>query len=207
MSLINTADTLLPALVSGKGPDVALFVPKSLLVNLYYRGALVDLTEMPGFEEIEKRFYPSAFISLRTGDSVFALPEVQSFNMLFYRTDIFEENHLSVPDTWDDFYTVLARLQKGGMQVGIAENPQIYEMFLLQNGGTLYSSDMRKTRMTEDASIQAFTSWTDLYVKYPKPVPHRPDADGHCYVVFLRSGGGGRAGNRGTMEHGTGARD
>ena len=64
MSLINTADTLLPALVSGKGPDVALFVPKSLLVNLYYRGALVDLTEMPGFEEIEKRFYPSAFISL-----------------------------------------------------------------------------------------------------------------------------------------------
>ncbi|MFR8331258.1 MAG: hypothetical protein ACLU9S_01905 [Oscillospiraceae bacterium] len=49
-----------------------------------------------------------------------------------------------MPDTWDDFYTVLARLQKGGMQVGIAENPQIYELFPAAERGTLYSSDMEK---------------------------------------------------------------
>lgn len=169
LSLVNASDTLLPAIVSGKGPDAAIFVPKTVFVNLYFRNALVDLTQMDGFGAIRERFYPSAFISLSTGGKTYALPEVQSYNMLFYRSDIFAENGLTPPDTWEAFYAVLAKLQKQGMQIGIAEAPQIYEMFLLQNGGQLYNDDISRTRMTEAPSVEAFTSWTDLYVKYSLP--------------------------------------
>ena len=89
--------------------------------------------------------------------------------MLFYRADIFREQELTVPKTWEEFYAVLARLQKKGMQAGIEESTQIYEMFLLQNGGTLYNQDMSRTNMTGKASIEAFAAWTDLYVKYGLP--------------------------------------
>lgn len=170
VSLINSADTLLPALVSGKGPDVAVFVPKTVLMNLFYRNALVDLTTMPDYESVAERFFPSSLISMQVGERTYGLPEIQSYNMLFYRTDIFEEQQLEPPQTWEDFYAVLARLQKNGMQVGIEESTQIYEMFLLQNGGTLYNADMSRTNMTEQASIDAFTSWTNLYSKYGLPL-------------------------------------
>lgn len=170
VSLINSADTLLPALVSGKGPDVAVFVPKTVLMNLFYRNALVDLATMPDYDRMVERFFPSSLISMQVGDKTYGLPEIQSYNMLFYRTDIFEEEQLEVPQTWEEFYAVLARLQKNGMQVGIEESTQIYEMFLLQNGGTLYNADMSRTNMTGQASIDAFTSWTNLYSKYGLPL-------------------------------------
>lgn len=171
VSLIDPT-TLIPAIVSGKGPDVVLFVQKETLSGLYYRNALVDLTQMPDFENIKQRFNPSSFISLSVGDKVFALPEVQSYNMMFYRTDIFEANGLQPPDTWSDFYTVLNRLHKKSMQVGVPVLPQTYEMLLLQNGGTLYNKDISKTNMTSTASVTAFSSWTELYTKYGLPVAY-----------------------------------
>ena len=169
LSLVNAADTLLPAIVSGKGPDAALFVPKTVFVNLYFRNALVDLSKTPNFDTVQQRFYPSALISMRVGDSVFAWPEVQSYNMMFYRTDIFEENEWQVPSTWNEFYAVLSRLQKAGMQAGISESTKIYEMFLMQNGGQLYNETVSRVQMTSQESVDAFTSWTDLYVKYGIP--------------------------------------
>ena len=170
VSLVSASDTLLQAIVSGKGPDVALFVPKTVLSNLYFRDALADLTEMDGYAQIVSRYYPSALTALQSGGRTFAFPDVQSFSMLFYRTDIFSALSLDPPDTWDEFYSVLKRLQKNGRQVGIAENKQIYEMFLLQNGGTMYNDDLTATEMTGAASVAAFTSWTDLYRKYGLPL-------------------------------------
>lgn len=165
-----TQDAILPALVSGKGPDVALFLPKDTLSNLYFRNALVDLsTSMTNYAEVEQRFYPSSMVSLKAYGKTFALPEAQSFNMMFIRKDLFNSMNLKAPETWDQFYTVLGRLQNQGMNAGIAEAVQIYEMFLLQNGGKLYNEERTKTQMTEAASIEAFSVWTDLYSKYSMP--------------------------------------
>lgn len=170
LSLINSSDTLLPALVSGKGPDAALFIPKTVLMNLYYRGALVDLrAKMQNYESVSKRFYPASLISLSVGESAYALPEVMSYNMMFYRTDIFERYGIESPETWEDFYGMLAVLQNAGMQAGIAESTQVFEMLLLQEGGTLYNSDISKSMLTEQPAIRAFTRWTELYTKYGLP--------------------------------------
>ncbi len=165
ISLIDPS-TLIPAMISGKGPDAVLFVPKETLSGLYYRNALVDLTQMEGFEQIRERFTASSLISLGVNGKIFALPEVQNYSMMFYRTDIFRENDLQPPDTWTQFYTVLNRLQKKSMQVGIPALPQTYEMLLLQNGGTLYNEDISKTNMTSPESVAAFTQWTELYTKH-----------------------------------------
>ncbi len=166
---------ILQALASGKGPDVALFVPASTLSNFYFRNAVVDLaTEMENFEEVKSRFYDSAFIRLSYKDKVFALPEVQCYNMLFYRTDIFEEYGLEVPQTWDDFYDVMKKLQKAGMETGVTAGFAIYEALLMQRGSSVYNEDLTSTNMTTDASINAFAQYSELYVKHGAPLSFSP---------------------------------
>ncbi len=175
ISLMDST-VILQAFASGKGPDAALFVPSNVLANLYFRNAVVDLAaEMPDFEEkIKPRFHDSAFVPLSYSGKVFALPEVQSYQMLYYRTDIFERYGLTVPDTWDDFNDVMIKLQKAGMQVGVGVGLDIYEALLMQNGGSVYTEDLTSTNMASDASINAFEQFTDLYVKHSAPLSFAP---------------------------------
>lgn len=164
------ASVLLQALVSGKGPDAALFVPELTLSNLYFRNALEDLGTLPDFARIGARFLPSALTALSYGGRTYALPEVQIFDMMFCRTDVLAEYGLQPPETWDDFYAVLNKLQKNGMQAGIGESQKTYETFLFQNGGELYRPDLSGTGLTDDAAVRAFTQWTDLYGELGVPV-------------------------------------
>lgn len=170
LSLVSSAETLTMAILGGRGPDAALYVPKGTPVNLGMRDALVDVSQMPNFAEIEGRFSSSAWIGYRYNGGVYALPETQTFNMLFVRTDIFEELKLEIPQTWDKFYEVVAKLQKRNLLTGIPENQQVFEALLLQNGGSIYTEDLSRTALDTVASIDAFRSWTNLYLQYGLPL-------------------------------------
>lgn len=158
------------AVIAGKGPDAALFVPEQLVANLMVRGALADMREMDGFAEREKEFYPSAFVAYRFGDGIYAMPETQNYNMLFYRTDILQDEGLRPPSTWDDFYAVLQKLQQKQLQAGIPESQAVFEMLLMQNGGAVYNEALTATRLTEQAAVDAFTQWTEFYIKHSLPL-------------------------------------
>ena len=56
-------------------------------------------TAMPDYAAIVQRFYPSSLVSLQVGEKTYGLPEIQTYNMLFYRADIFREQELTVPKT------------------------------------------------------------------------------------------------------------
>lgn len=181
LSIVSTAtgtssSTLVQATLAGKGPDAALFTPKDTPVNLAMRGALTDLKTLDGFDEIYDDFYPSAWIPYEYEGGVYGVPESQNFEMLFYRADIFEELGLSVPQTWDEFYSVTELLQKNNLGVGVLETNtanagissgiSFFEKLLLQNGGTYYTDDLSRTRFDEEAAYSAFESWTELYTEY-----------------------------------------
>lgn len=181
MSIVSTAagtssSTLVQATLAGKGPDVALFTPKDTPVNLAMRGALIDLSELDGFGEIYGSFYESAWIPYIYENGIYAVPETQNFDMLFYRSDIFEELGLSVPKTWDEFYAVIEILQKNNLGVGVLETNSanagissgisFFEKLLLQNGGTYYNESLSATVFNTAASYNAFTAWTELYSDY-----------------------------------------
>ncbi len=170
LSLVNTSDTLLQAIVGGNNPDVALFVPKTMTINLAMRGALTDVSLHPDFDSLKERFHPSALIANIYNGGIYGVPETQSFHMLFYRTDIFDELGLEPPETWDEFYDVTAKLQKKNMQVGIPESQTIFEMLLLQNGGNIYNDDLSAVNLTTEEAVKAFTDWTDLYKQYELPL-------------------------------------
>jgi ABC-type glycerol-3-phosphate transport system substrate-binding protein len=171
---------LLPATVSGQGPDVALQVGAGEPVNFAMRNAAADLTQFKDLKEVTKRFHPSATVPYSFNGGVYALPETQTFPMLFYRADILDELELKVPNTWEELYNTLAVIQKNYMDVGIttsastglvyATGLNAYTMFLYQSGGSLYENEGVKSALDSEKSINAFKQWTSLYVNYKLPL-------------------------------------
>ncbi len=176
------ATALLPSALAGTGPDVAMNLPSSTPIDFAIRKAAVDLSKMEGFDEVTKRFHPAAMTPFKFNGSVYALPETMTFLMMFYRTDIFEELSLEAPKTWDEFYEVIWELQQQKLDVGfpinaktsVVSNMNLYgiELFLYQNGGTIYNKDFSASAMSEDLNVECFEKMAELFTLYKFPVDY-----------------------------------
>ena len=175
---------LLPATLAGQGPDVAMQVGNEIPVNYAMRNAVVDLTQFPDFEDTTPRFRESAILPYRFNGGVFALPEQQVFNMLFYRKDIFEELDLKVPQTWEELYELIPALQKNHMDIALplVQDPQFpgevqnlipnqaFTMKLFQKDGELYHNNGVSSALDSEISMEAFKEWSSLYTNYKLPL-------------------------------------
>jgi len=167
---------LLPATLSGKGPDVALSLSSGEAANYAFRGAAVDMSEFSDYGEVEKRFYESALEPLAFEEKIFGLPETQTFPMMFYRKDILTELGIGIPDTWQDVIDVLPVLQKKQLDFGLpavgtpGSTISMFTMLLYQNGGELYSKNGDSAQITTDSAFNAFSFFTSLYTDYSLPV-------------------------------------
>lgn len=161
---------LLPAVAAGYGPDIAINQDKTVPVNYALRNALVNLSEFPDVDEVLTRFDPSAVTPYYIGDNLYALPETQTFSMMFWREDILAELGLQPPDTWEDLYALLPKLQQNYMDVGLPnltdDNPDMFYTFLYQSGGSVYNDDETQTALDSDKAVAAFKEWSELYTKY-----------------------------------------
>jgi hypothetical protein len=112
-------DAVMPAVVAGTGPDVVLTFPQGEVINYAIRKAVLDISKLPGYDEIIKELNPSVVVPFAYGGGVWGLPETQYFHVMYYRKDIFEELEIDLPDTWDDLINIMPIIQKTNMQVGI----------------------------------------------------------------------------------------
>lgn len=160
----NMGSLLIQATIAGTGPDVALGVAENTPINYAFRGAVANLAKFPDFQDVAKRFKKAAFVPYRFRDSVYALPEQQSFPMLFYRRDILAEFGLEVPQTWDDIYKILPVLQRQNMTIGIGSG--IYQTMLYQKGGVFYKEDGLGANLDSEIAVQTFTELTNLFNLY-----------------------------------------
>lgn len=153
---------LVQAVMAGEEPDVALNIARSDPLNLWLRGALAELQDMEGLEEIQAAFSPTAFVPYMTGEALYGLPETQTFDMMFVRTDIFEELGIQPPETWEDLYRVSQIIQRANLEVGLPSTYTLFGALLLQNGGNFFSEDGQT--LTTDSAVgqQAFQEWIDF---------------------------------------------
>lgn len=170
--------TLLPATLAGQGPDIAMQIENDLPVNFAMRNASTDLTQFADFEEVRERFRPSAVVPYSYDGGVYALPETQTFNMLFYRKDVLDQLDLEIPQTWDEVSNLLAVLSKNHMQFGLPVVAQaavqgqnippnsMYAALLFQNGGQLYRNDGKESDLDSRIGIETFKQWTEFYTDY-----------------------------------------
>ena len=161
---------LLPATMAGKGPDVALNIARSEPVNLALRGAIKPLNELTGYSEVIQRFMPTAVLPYELQGECYALPETQVFNMMFYRTDIFEDLGIEPPETWDDLYRIVPVIQNKNFDIGLPGDQSVFHALLMQNGGSLYKEDYSKTLLDSPEAFNAFHQWTSFYTQYSFPI-------------------------------------
>jgi len=172
-------DAVMPAVVAGTGPDAALTVPQVDPVNYAVRHAAVDISKLPGYEELTREFDSSVIIPFRYAGGVYGLPETQYFHVMFYRKDIFAELGITVPETWDELISILPIIQKNNMNVGIpsvATTEQINIDFsnflahLYQRKGSLYNEDGSRTMLAGETAIEAFDVYTKFFTHYKTPI-------------------------------------
>lgn len=166
VSLVSGSDTLVQAVLAGEGPDVALFTSTDTPVNLAMRGAVLELSQFDGFEETLSQFTESAATPFWYQGGCYAFPETQNYNVLFYRTDIYQELGLEPPKTWQEFYEQIILLSNQNYMVGVPQNQNIFETFLYQEGMTFYTPDFSSSTFDKEEALKAFESWTGLYTKY-----------------------------------------
>jgi len=170
-------DAVMPAVVAGTGPDIVLTVPEGDVVNYAVRGAVIDISKLPGYEDLIKQMHHSVIVPFEYAGGVYGLPETQYFHVMYYRKDIFEELDLELPDTWDDLINIMPIIQKNNMNVGIpsvansaAPDFSNFLAHLFQRGGALYNEEGSRTLLSSEVAIEAFDVYTKFYSHYKVPV-------------------------------------
>ncbi len=159
--------SLVQAILAKNGPDVAINVARDQPVNLAIRNALVDLSQIDGFENLKKNCNPTAFDPYMYGGGCYGIPDSQVFPMMFYRTDIFEELGLECPQTWDEFSALAPILQRNNMRVGIpSAGTGMFTAFLYQSGGSFYNASLTDTEWLSEQAYYAFSNWTKYFTQH-----------------------------------------
>jgi ABC-type glycerol-3-phosphate transport system substrate-binding protein len=175
-------EALMPAVVAGTGPDVALTVNNADPVNYAFRNAAVDLKQFgASFNEVAKEFHESAFIPYMYNDGIYGIPQTQIFGVMFYRTDILEEVGLTPPNTWDEVLAAFPVLQNRNLSIGIPSVerkigqmviPDLSNFFsqLYQRGGALYTEDGSRSLFDSEEAVAAFDAYTKFFTHYKAPL-------------------------------------
>lgn len=161
---------LLPATLAGTGPDVAINVDGGLPVNYALRGAIYDLSSFEDYDEvIAKRFTQEQMVPFEFNGGVYGLPNTVSYLVMFYRTDIFEENGWEVPKTWDDVINLVTELQVSNLDFYLpleGAGSQIYATLLYQMGGRFYTDNYTACDFSTEVAKKAFEQWCSYFSDY-----------------------------------------
>ena len=177
MSGPDASATTVAAVLADTGPDVALMIPRNQPVNFAWRGALTELSQFDTYDEVMSRFHPEATVPYTFKDGVYAVPCTETFYMMFYRTDIFDELDVEPPRTWNELYSLTAILQRQNMTIGIPYmnisasldglgTKDIFATILKQNGGSLYNENHTATALDTQQAFNSFKQWTEFYTLY-----------------------------------------
>ncbi len=172
-------NTLLRATLAGEGPDVAIQVANTngiagavlntgndTPVNYGLRHAVLDLTQFDDFETVTGRFSSSSLIPFSFDGATYALPETQTFPMMFYRKDILAEIGLEVPTTWEEVKVAMTVLAKNQMEFGMLPSEQVFAMLLFQNGGKYYTENGDASALDSDIAVSVFKQYCEYYTDY-----------------------------------------
>jgi len=188
MKLVSS-DTLLPSVLAGVGPDVALPGVGADPIQYALRSAVLavnpeayadepDATEQEkeynakmreifsDFDEVAARFPEAAMIPITLYGKTYALPETCSWNMMFYRKDILADLGLELPKTWDDLMAMIPVLQFNNMEIAM---PSDMILWLYQLEGELYADDGMRINIDSHKALEAFEIMCDYFTQYSLP--------------------------------------
>lgn len=174
ISMMPSEQRIILSNATDMAPDVIMGLSTNTPFDLGLRGAVIDLSQMPGFAQTMSEYNPDTLTPYILEDRVYGVTERQDFYITIYRTDIFEKLGLEVPETWDDVRDMMPVLQRNSMNFymqlsGYSGTKPLYSTapFLMQAGGGIYGEgDATVTGVNSAASLKGFETLTDLYRLY-----------------------------------------
>ena len=181
------ADAVLNAVMAGRGPNVLISAQTNQPVDYALRGAAEPITQFADYEEVLAPYSPSSYRQFIFEDDIYAVPETQTFCMMFYRTDVLAELGLTPPNTWTELIEMLPTIQGKSLTVAIpsasgsttstsslavantAADLNMYFALLFQKGGDLYNATDTKTTIDSEEGVEAFEEYARYFTDYGLP--------------------------------------
>ncbi|HEX8509344.1 MAG TPA: extracellular solute-binding protein [Propionibacteriaceae bacterium] len=161
----------------------------SLTQSLDKNGQLVDLekafTEQGVMEQVE----PAAVSTIKSlyGGKLNVFPYQYNIEGFWYNTQVFEDNGIAVPQTWDEMVAAADKLQKAGLipfSTGVAGQgwpiTRLISAYLQRDVGPNALADVRdkKAKLTDPKYVKAAQAVADLGAKgYLGKAPEATDYD------------------------------
>lgn len=179
VAIKNVAANLMTATVAGIGPDLVIRSGADVF-NYAMRNAAYPLSNfkgnpekgIPSFDEVASRFDPSTLIGMKYLDKYYGLPESIDYEMLFYRTDIFKEEKIEVPETWKELVSISSILANKNMEIGMSVQPDSYLYLLKQHGYDVYADDGKICILDSIGAIEVFDMFTNFFKSYGFPLSY-----------------------------------
>ncbi len=111
----------------------------------------------------------AALEAVSLNGKTYLLPCTMNFEMAFYRVDVFADNGIKPPRTWQELRKILPQLINEHLSMGMQTSLAGYQMILYQMGAKMYADDYQ--RFNDDkVAKEAFDTLCSLFNDYSLPI-------------------------------------
>lgn len=160
-------DKLAGAIDNGTAPDVVQ-VGSHQLADYVVNQRIADISEY--VDDVEDQFTPSSWATVKVGggEAVYGVPQDSAPYGFMYRTDIFEQYGIAVPETWDDWLAAARKLHTANPDIYLSQfspgDPAFWMSTVLQNGGSYFGidGDAWTIQVDNEQSLEVADLWQTM---------------------------------------------
>ncbi|MBL1225199.1 ABC transporter substrate-binding protein [Enterococcus sp. BWR-S5] len=160
------------AIAANDTPDVAS-LQSSWLPEFSIRGALLPLDDYLKDSELKELINEGAVEfnkEIVQDGKLYGIPYTQNLDILWIREDVFAENNLNAPETWDDFFTDVDKLTTDDMygytiRGGAGGSLQLQRLMYAYSGITEYVDKNGKATVNDPKHVEFLEKYFALYQK------------------------------------------
>ncbi|WP_099221043.1 ABC transporter substrate-binding protein [Listeria costaricensis] len=164
----NVEEKLLTSIAGGEVPDLIMW--DRYQTPLYAsKGVLQPIDELVKKDGINlDDFYEQSVNEMEYDGKLYGLPLLNDCRVLFYNKDLMAEAGIETPPTtWDELATDAQKMTKwdgdkltqAGMNI---QDVGLFNLYLLQAGGTLLNEDGTKTAFNSEQGLEVLNYWDKL---------------------------------------------
>ncbi len=151
---------------AGDAPDLGQ-IEYDALPNFLVQDGIEDLSACEDVVAAEDQFVDWAWGQVTLGtDSVYGIPQDTGPMALFYRADLFEQNGIAIPTTWDEYREAAVKIRELGGYITNFSQSDINQFagFAWQDGAQWFSSDDAgwTVSMADDATTTVADFWQSM---------------------------------------------
>jgi len=174
------------AVQSGQRPDTAM-ISVDRLADMVEMGAVLPITDRVKAWEHYGDFSQAVWDGITYNGEIYGIPAFSFVDVLFYRSDWFEEKGLTPPTNWDEFQAAAIALTdpaqgRYGFALRGGAGGAGWAMKVLESFGVTWLDDSGQPAIDRDTLIRGLTYYTDLATTH-QAVPPSTAGDGYSETV------------------------